>query len=337
MYVNLLLEGAVLKGYNPENILKEEAIPVELLADSRLRLTTKTFARLSQRIAHLLADEAFGMLEKPMKTGSFALMAKASLSSRNIEESLHSWANTFNLLDVGYQCFTRFDQQQGLLAIQCRQAEGIKHHYLTEVSLTYAHRFQCWLANEFLPIEKVELSHSQPAHAEEYRYVYYGAPVSFNCQHNAIYLSRTSLDHPCSRSRDELDQMLENFHERLFTQPRHSHSIAIKVRLWMESLFRNGEGSAHITAAAAHTGLTEQTLRRRLRADGTSYKTLKAEVQRDIAIHYIEQNLESIETLAFRLGFSEASALSRAFKQWTGLTPLGYRKLQQRQPVGITT
>ena len=36
-----------------------------------------------------------------------------------------------------------------------------------------------------------------------------------------------------------------------------------------------------------------------------------------------------MEAMAFELGFSERAAFIRAFKRWTGLTPLAYRKLSQ--------
>lgn len=103
--------------------------------------------------------------------------------------------------------------------------------------------------------------------------------------------------------------------------------MSIRVRLWMENLFRNGSGFPKLEEASLFFEMNEQTLRRRLKADGHSFKQLKEDTRRDMAMYYIKESGHSIEEIGFRLGFSEASTFIRAFKQWTGLTPLNYRKL----------
>jgi len=95
----------------------------------------------------------------------------------------------------------------------------------------------------------------------------------------------------------------------------------------MENLFREGHNKPQIEQAAEYAGLTQQTLRRRLKKEGYSFQSLKDDTRRDMAIFFINKKEQSIEAIAFRLGFSEASTFIRAFKKWTGLTPLAYRKL----------
>jgi len=96
----------------------------------------------------------------------------------------------------------------------------------------------------------------------------------------------------------------------------------------MENLFRDGHHNPLLSQAAEHIDLTEQTLRRYLNKEGYTFQQLKDDTRRDIAINFIEKKEHSIEEIAFRLGFSEASTFIRAFKKWTGLTPLAYRKLR---------
>ncbi len=67
-------------------------------------------------------------------------------------------------------------------------------------------------------------------------------------------------------------------------------------------------------------------MRRRLAEEGQSFIDLKREVKRDLAIHYLSGSSLTIEEVASAIGFSEASAFIRAFKQWTGITPFTYRK-----------
>jgi len=44
-----------------------------------------------------------------------------------------------------------------------------------------------------------------------------------------------------------------------------------------------------------------------------------------VAKQYIENPMNRMGDIAFLLGFSEQSAFSRAFKKWTGKSPVEYR------------
>ncbi|MFC0710415.1 helix-turn-helix domain-containing protein [Azorhizophilus paspali] len=80
-----------------------------------------------------------------------------------------------------------------------------------------------------------------------------------------------------------------------------------------------------ITRLAAKARLTERTLRRRLSAEGSRFQSIKDGMRRDMAIHYLTQPSMPISQVARQLGFSEPSAFTRAFKQWTGELPKIYR------------
>jgi len=57
-----------------------------------------------------------------------------------------------------------------------------------------------------------------------------------------------------------------------------------------------------------------------------SYQTIKAQVRRDHAIHYLGHGSMSVEAVAEKVGYTETSTFIRAFKQWTGCTPMQFRK-----------
>jgi AraC-like DNA-binding protein len=74
-----------------------------------------------------------------------------------------------------------------------------------------------------------------------------------------------------------------------------------------------------------------QAIRRVLKKECTSFQDIKMEIRRDLAINLINNQQHSVEQISEKLGFSEQSSFFRAFKNWTGLTPLAYRKLGVRQ------
>jgi AraC-like DNA-binding protein len=327
IYVKSALQGAIKKGYNPEEILLAQGLPPQILHNPKLRISTLAFAELSKALTELMRDEVAGLLQKPSPIGQLRLLTKACLTSRSLKESFLTWRDGTNWLDSSVSSYTHFTDNGGFIAFSCDRADGIEEHYITDTILTTFHRIHCWLANEFLPIERVDLMYPQPAHSEEHRFVYYGAPVHYNQRRNALHFNQQLLERPCQRTADELREFFRNPHAHIMTLPRQSKSAYIKTRLWMEKLFREGDGLPQLTEASAYMGMTEQTLRRRLKADGYSFNKLKEDTRRDMAIYYIKQSKLSVEEIAFRLGFSEASTFIRAFKKWTGLTPLTYRKL----------
>ncbi len=71
-------------------------------------------------------------------------------------------------------------------------------------------------------------------------------------------------------------------------------------------------------------GLSSPTLRRHLEAENTTFSAIVDEVRREIAQRELRSN-RTVGEIAFRLGFSSASAFDRAFKRWNGQSPKAYR------------
>ena len=327
VYIRALLKGAMSKGYNAEEILSAQKIPVEVLTNPRLRISTLAFAGLSRAVTSLLRDESMGLLARPTPIGSFRLTAKACLSSDNVLDSLQTWRDAINWLRHSSSAHTLFDSNGGFIAFECEKAPGVDDDYIVESQMTGCHRFHCWLANEFLPIERVDLAYPKPDHSAEHRFLFYGAAVSYEQKRNALHFSRKTLEHMNFRTRDELGELLSKPLDQLLTQPRQSNSLSIKLRLWMDRLFRDGGGLPMLEEAAVFLELSAPTLRRHLGREGYTFRQLKEDTRRDVAMQYITQSVLSVEDIGLRLGFADASSFIRSFKAWTGMTPLSYRKL----------
>ena len=66
-------------------------------------------------------------------------------------------------------------------------------------------------------------------------------------------------------------------------------------------------------------------MQRRLKEHETTFRFLLDSVREMVAKQYIENPMNRMSDIAFLLGFSEQSAFSRAFKKWTGKSPVEYR------------
>ena len=82
-----------------------------------------------------------------------------------------------------------------------------------------------------------------------------------------------------------------------------------------------------ISEIAAQLGCTERTLRRRLKAEGTSFRSLITDTRMPIARQLLEKAGLPVEVVAWRVGYTEAAAFVRAFKSFYGFTPGSLRHL----------
>lgn len=76
---------------------------------------------------------------------------------------------------------------------------------------------------------------------------------------------------------------------------------------------------------ARDLGLSRQTLYRRLRQEGVTFDQLLDRLRRRLALRMLGQEGLSVKDAAYRLGFADPAAFSRAFKRWTGESPRAYR------------
>ena len=77
---------------------------------------------------------------------------------------------------------------------------------------------------------------------------------------------------------------------------------------------------------AKQVAVSTRTLRRRLHEQGTSYQLLRDEIRMSLAKEYLERTDMSVQEIAFLLSYTEPANFQRAFKRWTKMTPIAYRR-----------
>ncbi|WP_375177675.1 helix-turn-helix domain-containing protein [Marinobacter mobilis] len=77
-------------------------------------------------------------------------------------------------------------------------------------------------------------------------------------------------------------------------------------------------GQRSFNAIAANLGLPPRTLRRRLTTEGTSFREIRARVLSEAAIAMLQAGNINHETIATKLGLSDAANFRQAFRRWTG-------------------
>lgn len=76
---------------------------------------------------------------------------------------------------------------------------------------------------------------------------------------------------------------------------------------------------------AANFNTSARSLQRKLQEEGVSYQQLADSVRKTLALHYVQVGSHPIKEISYMLGYNELSAFTRAFKRWTGTSPVNYR------------
>jgi AraC-like DNA-binding protein len=149
-------------------------------------------------------------------------------------------------------------------------------------------------------------AHARPSYGDEYERIL-GERARFEHSFSGIVFPVELLDQPL---------LLRNpsVHRALSQQ-------ATQVRSRVLSL----PAVPEMPRAASAVGISERSLRRRLEDEGSTYSQLVEEAKLDLSRELLADHARPIKQVAGALGFADVRSFHRAFKRWTGLTPVAYR------------
>ncbi|MFJ9370132.1 helix-turn-helix domain-containing protein [Nocardia sp. NPDC101769] len=85
------------------------------------------------------------------------------------------------------------------------------------------------------------------------------------------------------------------------------------------------DGDPSLDATARELTMSPRTLQRRLQAIGTSWRQEAESVRRENAMRLIRDTALPVQSVAARLGYTDARALRRALRRWTGHSAAEFR------------
>lgn len=101
----------------------------------------------------------------------------------------------------------------------------------------------------------------------------------------------------------------------------------LKNRIYNYLLANSYLGVSSLNDMAANFNISPRSLQRKLKEEGVKYQDIADEVRRSLAVYYISSGNYPLKDISWMLGYNELSAFTRAFKRWTGSTPVNYQSL----------
>ena len=321
-YFNQALDCAVRKGFDGDDILLTLGI---IITPNQQRVDGEQMARLVQYVWAKLNDEFLGCTQHPCKTGIFPFMAHHVFHYKSLDKMLEQGISFYNLVtdDVQMKLVRAGDVAEFEFVFS--HPEHDPKYFFLEFWLIIWHRFSSWLIDVKIPLTQVCFTHPKPKHSQE-------AKLLFSCRHSfnrpvVKYCFHTKyLDLPCVRTRKELTRFLRESPADLITIPGSGQSYKAQIRAILIHDESDILYCPSFETLALNLNMSAQTLRRRLKVEGTSYPAIKDEIRRDLAIDYLLMSNRNINYISTALGFSEPRSFTRAFKQWTGVSPSKYSR-----------
>jgi AraC-like DNA-binding protein len=165
----------------------------------------------------------------------------------------------------------------------------------------------------------VLLDYASPPHAEMYDRIF-ECPILFR-QSGCSY-EHARDDRAVKLADPRTHAMAREMCEQLLDEINRTGGIAADIR---RILIEQPGRYPSIEMIAEKLEMYPRALRRKLEAEGTSYRDLLAEVRMRLAIEYLRKTQMTNEEIAGRLGYSDAANFRHAFIRWTGKSPSDFR------------
>ncbi|AOS96085.1 Transcriptional activator NphR [Microbulbifer aggregans] len=151
---------------------------------------------------------------------------------------------------------------------------------------------------------------------------YFGVDVQFDAPCDAVYIRRELAEQRLPTAHSGILERHDALLARAMAS-RHEADIVTKVRLEIQRQLPTGVLALEKIAEAVDC--PTRTLHRKLTQNGTTFRQLLKETRIDLAQQYLREDSPSVTEIAFMLGYSDAGAFTRAFREWFGEAPSTYR------------
>ena len=292
--------------------------------DARKRFTLEAEFRLYRNAQRLSQDPSIGLrLGQAFPLESYGMFGYAMLSARSVAQALaicsHYGALTYTVFhidfiehaDYGVWAFSRYlPLPDDLFALYCERdlAGGL---FGIETATKEKAKVQC-----------VRVMHTDEGRRQALQ-AHFGCAVEFGCRRNEIVFDVEALATPMPMSNPESSALCQQQCQQLVARlSRRSHFVdVVRKRILAQPGY-----FPSLEQVADDLALSPRTLRRRVEGEGSRFQEILDEVRLGLAKDYLANSTLSIEQVAELLGFSHTGNFSHAFKRWSGVPPLEFRR-----------
>ncbi|GHF47611.1 AraC-like DNA-binding protein [Amycolatopsis bartoniae] len=317
--VCLLARFAGEHGLTTDEVLAGSGLTPARLADATAEVDARQELRVVRNLATALPDAGLAVGREYHAT-AFGIFGFAFMSSPTMRDAVNLALRYLDLSFAFSMPRARVEDDRARMELDDSSLPADVARFLVERDLSAIHTMLVDLLPSGPPMLSLELRHPEPSTVDEYE-EQFGLRPRFGGSANVAFFDATFLDEPLPLANPQTVALCEAQCRELVSQRRRRAGIAHEVR---ERLTRFGALAEGMPGVARELGMSTRTLRRKLEESGTSFRDLLDEVREALAEEMLTTGALSIEDVAIRLGYAEASSFIHAFKRWKGTTPAAY-------------
>lgn len=317
-------------GVDPKQVLLDAGVEERLLGNPKVALDLGSYVDMMELAAGHTGNDNFGLrFGQQFKPEMLGLIGEIALASPSLGGAVANLAELFPYHQQATE--TRLVRDEQFLRLEYRILDGriVERRQDAELTLgMFVNVFRHCLGSHWAP-DEVHCEHLKPEGWREHERAF-DAPVYFGQRTNAIIFR----DRDLSRRMPQGDlHRLGELRDELIRIAGGIGGVSFLDKVKGEIRSRLPTEGASIIAVADAIGLTRWTFQRRLAEYGLNFSDLVDLVRRELAAIYIRQPHIAVTEIAFALGYSELSALSRAFRRWYGASPQQLRAMPLAYPM----
>jgi len=326
-YVNILLEHMRNKAMaDTDSFLKQLQIDKDTLVDDEGLMPMSQFVMIIEEAAKYIDDVNLGLhYYQNIDFRRLGIFGYVLLNSTTIGEAFSFSSRYYCLFQQGMEYKLLIEGNTASLTYNITTKNFPKSRQDAEMTLMGAVTLVRVLYNATWQPTAVHFSHQAPDDISEHIKLL-GSNIHFNKPVNRLFFEKKLLDVSVHDVDLQLKKSLSTTMEQLLSVSQQQleqdwlHTFQEKI---IESL---GGGVPKINDIAEQMFMSKRTLQRKLTNDGLSFLGVIESIRYKLASNYLSASEMLLQDIAIVLGYSDVSSFSRAFKRWTNMTPLEFRK-----------
>jgi AraC-like DNA-binding protein len=319
-----LLDACARLGLDTGAILRAARIDAATLQDPDARIPIEQAAALWQKAYDVSGDPNLALhAVEALSFGAYRVIDFLGSTAPTIGDAIARLSNYYPLInDVVRLRYTVGDRVVPVWLEAPSRPQTITRPY-AEYTLAAVFLRMRAATNQRYLLARVEFSHPKPADISEHERVF-ECPVLFGADACRLVYAREVWDMPRANSDPILFSLLETHAKMLIEHLPDADDVVGRVREAIRAELRGG--TPKLEAVAKSLAMSPRTLQRRLREQGAVFNDVLDVLRFEAARTYLSQKDVAATEVAYLLGFADASAFHHAFKRWSGLTPIEYRR-----------
>ena len=320
-YILILIDMVEGPGCTLQQLLAGTTLARTGLSNIGARISDSDFTQLVNNAQTLTGDPALGLkLGLRLNLSAHAVLGQAFMNSRDLAQVMDLFLKYYYLLAPTLH--VEFDTlEEHCVLTTVRDPENTLMQFSYELMYAAIVNTLRGLLNKPELRVRIEMPYPEPAHSALY-YELFGEDVHFACPRGRITFHRDLLSTPLPSSNPALRSLYEAECTRLLADLQEEDSVAEQTL----RLLRKLEGQyPQMPQVAKMLNLSPRTYRRRLDEEKHSYQGLLDKVRAQHATRYLQNTRLPLSSIAYMIGFNDASNFRRAYQKWTGHSPTEVR------------